>query len=81
MNIRTQAHCDTDQALAGRIDTVTFRTRFPRQIEHVLRLVAERLQNGLRKDALQALTCEEIHQLSGAVADLYQVWDQVHDHT
>lgn len=57
-----------------------FKTRFPGQVEHILRLTAERLQHCLsakpediRQPATWAVTPEDIYHMSRALAEMYQV--------
>jgi hypothetical protein len=50
-----------------------FRLKFPGQCDHILRLIAERLQNGLRKDIDAPLTNQEVADLSRALAAVYSV--------
>lgn len=53
-----------------------FGDRFPKQVEHCLRLVGERLQLGLKKEGA-SLTNEEVAQLAGALEHLYSIWRDV----
>lgn len=50
-----------------------FVTKFPGQIEHCMRLVAERLQHGLKKDADMQLSDSSVRDLSQALSNLYQI--------
>ncbi len=50
-----------------------FREKFPGQIEHCMRLIAERLQTGLRKDAEIALSDCSAKDLSWALLNLYKI--------
>lgn len=59
------------KANAHRVDQ--FRERFPQQIEHCVRLTAERLQLGLKKDT-GYLSNKEVAELSTALAALYSIW-------
>ena len=52
---------------------VAFREKFPGQIEHCLRLITERLQLGLRKDAEQPLTNKDCADLAIALDLLYHI--------
>jgi len=52
---------------------VAFREKFPGQVEHCLRLITERLQQGLRKDADQPLTNRDCADLAIALDLLYQI--------
>ena len=51
-----------------------FREYMPRQSEHILRLIMEQLQLGLRKDSPVRLLPAEIEQLALAMSHAYQVW-------
>ena len=78
---RTQANPDWDpdlmiQRKVAAAQGEVFRQRFPGQVEHCQRLIAERLQQGLRKDAESQLTTQEILDLSSALrhmGDMAQV--------
>ena len=50
-----------------------FIQKFPGQCEHILRLIAERLQLGLRKDTDIVLTNEDVNHLSAALLAVYDV--------
>jgi hypothetical protein len=52
---------------------VAFREKFPGQVEHCLRLITERLQRGLVKDAEQPLTNRDCADLAIALDLLYQI--------
>ena len=78
--IRVQAHIDNpDARIANRIDNETFRARYPRQVEHILRLTAERLQNGMRKDIPVPLGNCEVMQLARALRDLHEIYQDLND--
>lgn len=80
MTIKVQAHTDNlDARIANKIDSTTFQSRFPRQVEHILRLTAERLQNGMRKDEPVPLTTTEIVNLATAMNQLYDIYVDLHD--
>ena len=75
---RIQANADTtpDQMIARKVAAAhseQFRQRFPSQLEHCQRLIAERLQQGLRKDAESQLTAQEIQALSAALRDIVEI--------
>ena len=55
---------------------VAFREKFPGQIEHCLRLITERLQAGLRKDADAPLTSRDCADLAIALDLLYHINQQ-----
>lgn len=50
-----------------------FALKFPGQCEHIMRLIAERLQLGLRKDQPVELTAKEISDLSTALNAIYDI--------
>ena len=50
-----------------------FVTKFPGQIEHCMRLIAERLQHGLKKDSDIQLSDCSARDLSQALLNLYQI--------
>ena len=50
-----------------------FKEKFPGQVEHILRLVAERLQQGLRKDNPVELTAAEVESLALALNSIYDI--------
>jgi hypothetical protein len=50
-----------------------FKEKFPGQVEHILRLVAERLQQGLRKDNPVELTATEVESLAQALNSIYDI--------
>lgn len=52
---------------------VAFREKFPGQCEHILRLITERLQHGLRKDIDTPLTAREIADLAMALDFMYHI--------
>jgi hypothetical protein len=52
---------------------VAFREKFPGQVEHCLRLITERLQQGLRKDAEEPLSNRDCADLAMALDFLYQI--------
>jgi len=60
---------------------VAFKQKFPGQIEHILRLIAERLQQGLRKDQPDPITDESVDHLSRALYNLYQIHNDLSDTT
>lgn len=53
-----------------------FAQKFPGQCEHIMRLIAERLQLGLRKDSA-GLTNQEVEQLSTALSAIYHIHTQL----
>ena len=57
----------------GASHRAAFREKFPGQIEHCMRLIAERLQKGLAKDAEISLSDCSAKDLSWALINLYQI--------
>lgn len=57
----------------GEAHRAAFREKFPGQVEHCMRLIAERLQNGLRKDAEIALSDCSAKDLAWALLNLYKI--------
>jgi phage terminase Nu1 subunit (DNA packaging protein) len=56
-----------------------FREKFPGQIEHIMRLIAERLQLGLRKDNPVEIMPSEIRDLSQALNQIYEIHVDLQD--
>ena len=64
---------------------IAFQEKFPGQIEHILRLLTERLQAGLDKRdnvvledvSTWKLTPAELHDLASAIRDVFEVRQQV----
>jgi hypothetical protein len=57
-----------------------FHQKFPGQIDHILRLIAERLQAGLRKDQEMPLSNCEVESLAQALYNVYCVHTELkHD--
>jgi hypothetical protein len=50
-----------------------FKEKFPGQCEHIMRLIAERLQLGLRKDNAVEMTAGEICDLARALNAIYDI--------
>jgi len=72
---RVQANPDTtaDAQILSKLSaahSLQFRQRFPGQLEHCQRLIAERLQQGLRKDAVDIMPVEDIRDLTAALHTL-----------
>jgi hypothetical protein len=61
------------QQKVGAAHRAAFHEKFPGQIEHCMRLIAERLQQGLRKDAEVGLSDCSAKDLSWALRNLYQI--------
>ena len=51
-----------------------FRDRFPQQVEQILRLTAERLQNGLHKTTDLPLSNEDVRNLAIALQCIHEVY-------
>jgi len=65
-----------DAKIAQKVMTAhreAFVLKFPGQCEHIMRLIAERLQLGLRKDQPIELSASEIAHLSSALNSIYQI--------
>jgi hypothetical protein len=56
-----------------------FHLKFPGQIEHCMRLVAERLQTGLRKDSDMQLSDGSAKDLSRALLNLWTIHQDLKD--
>ncbi len=57
----------------GAAHRAAFHEKFPGQIEHCMRLIAERLQKGLAKDAEVGISDCSAKDLSWALINLYQI--------
>lgn len=57
----------------GAAHRLAFREKFPGQVEHCMRLIAERLQKGLAKDAEMSISDCSAKDLSWALLNLYQI--------
>jgi hypothetical protein len=53
-----------------------FRTKYPGQVEHILRLIAERLQQGLRKDT-EVLSPEDTAHLAQALCAVNGIYKEL----
>ena len=66
---------------------IAFAEKFPGQIEHILRLLTERLQSGLdKRDGVELdnpdtwkMTCKELSDLSTAIHHIYIVKEKLKD--
>jgi hypothetical protein len=58
-----------------------FHSKFPGQIEHCMRLTAERLQTGLRKDADLQISDRDARDLSSALLNLWTLHRELQDLT
>ena len=67
------------QQKLGAAHRAAFREKFPGQIEHCMRLIAERLQKGLSKDAEIGLSDCSAKDLSWALLNLYKIHQQLQD--
>ena len=54
-----------------------FAQKFPGQCEHVMRLIAERLQLGLRKDQPIELPARDIEHLANALLAVYTIHTEI----
>lgn len=61
------------QQKLGATHRAAFREKFPGQVEHCMRLIAERLQKGLAKDAEVGISDCSAKDLSWALRNLYQL--------
>jgi hypothetical protein len=57
----------------GEAHRAAFKEKFPGQVEHCMRLIAERLQKGLAKDAEVGLSDCSAKDLSWALRNLYTI--------
>ena len=57
----------------GASHRAAFKEKFPGQVEHCMRLIAERLQKGLAKDAEVGLSDCSAKDLSWALLNLYKI--------
>jgi len=57
----------------GAAHRAAFHEKFPGQCEHIMRLIAERLQLGLRKDNPVELSPGEIYSLASALRAIYDI--------
>lgn len=66
----------TDTLIAQKVGAThraAFREKFPGQVEHCMRLIAERLQKGLAKDSDMQISDCSARDLSAALRDLYLI--------
>jgi hypothetical protein len=61
------------QQKLGATHRAAFREKFPGQIEHCMRLIAERLQKGLAKDSEMQISDCSAKDLSWALVNLYEI--------
>ena len=57
----------------GQAHRDAFKIKFPGQTEHIMRLIAERLQLGLRKDQDVELPAADINNLAQALLAMYTI--------
>ena len=57
----------------GAAHRAAFHEKFPGQVEHCMRLIAERLQKGLAKDADMVISDCSAKDLSWALLNLYEI--------
>ena len=60
----------------GQAHREAFVHKWPNQVEHILRLTAERLQLGLRKDQDVELPAKDIDCLAQALYNVYQIYKE-----
>jgi hypothetical protein len=58
-----------------------FHQKFPGQVEHCMRLIAERLQTGLRKDSDMQLSDCSAKDLSWALLNLWTIHNDIQHNT
>ena len=61
------------QQKLGAAHREAFQQKFPGQVEHIMRLLAERLQHGLRKDADMQLSDCSAKDLSWALLNIWTI--------
>ena len=69
------------QQKLGAAHREAFQQKFPGQIEHCMRLIAERLQQGLRKDAEVGISDCSAKDLSWALLNLWTIHSDIQDNT
>ena len=79
---RVQANPDTtaDAQILSKLSaahSLQFRERFPGQVEHCQRLIAERLQQGLRKDAAEVMSVDDIMGLTAALHTMVDISERL----
>ena len=85
-----QARMTKDTLILQKINAshrIAFAEKFPGQIEHILRLLTERLQAGLdKRDGIELdnpdtwkMTCKELSDLSTAIHHVYIVKEKLKD--
>ena len=61
----------------GQAHRDAFKLKFPGQTEHIMRLIAERLQLSLRKDQDVELPASDINNLAQALVAMYNIQTQL----
>jgi hypothetical protein len=85
-----QARATRDTLILQKINAthrIAFAEKFPNQVEHILRLLTERLQNGLdKRDGVELdnpdtwkMDCRELADLSTAIANIYTVRERLNN--
>lgn len=85
-----QARMTKDTLILQKINAshrIAFAEKFPGQVEHILRLLTERLQAGLdKRDGIELdnpdtwkMTCKELSDLSTAIHHVYIVKEKLKD--
>jgi hypothetical protein len=69
------------QQKLGAAHREAFQQKFPGQVEHCMRLVAERLQTGLRKDSDMQLSDCSAKDLTWALLNLWTIHNDIQDLT
>ena len=69
------------QQKLGAAHRAAFREKFPGQIEHCMRLIAERLQKGLAKDAEMSISDCSAKDLSWALLNLWTIHNEISSDT
>jgi len=65
------------QQKVGAAHRAAFAEKFPGQVEHCMRLIAERLQKGLAKDADIQISDADAKDLAWALLNLYKIHQQL----
>lgn len=76
---QADAHRVEEVKIAQKVNAAhreAFKQKWPNQCEHILRLIAERLQTALRKDAEVCLPAKDIDHLSAAMYHVYLIYKE-----
>lgn len=79
MDRQDQERLVLEAKIQGKINAVhrgAFREKFPTQVEHVLRLIAERLQLGLNKNSADTLNHTDVALLAEALRNVYEIYKE-----